>query len=95
MVPDRKPSQEYPGNVGVPQGFFLLYINDFPDNVICNIAIHTDDTTFYSQCEHTSDFCLLELVSEIEFDLQDTTDWGRKWLVDFQAGKTELALPVS
>ena len=30
----------------------------------------------------------LELASKLEFDLQDTVDWGRKWLVDFSAGKT-------
>ena len=23
-------------------------------------------------------------------DLQDTADWGKKWLVDFSAGKTQL-----
>ena len=27
---------------------------------------------------------------ELEPDLQDTVDWGRKWLVDFNAGKTQL-----
>ena len=32
----------------------------------------------------------LELVAELEFDPQDTVDWGRKWLVDFNAGKTHL-----
>ena len=27
-----------------------------------------------------------------ESDLQDTVDWSRKWLVDFNAGKTQLVL---
>ena len=30
------------------------------------------------------------MTSELESDLQDTVDWGRKWLVDFNAGKTQL-----
>ena len=34
----------------------------------------------------------LELGSELESDLQYTVDWGRKWLVDFNAGKTQLLL---
>ena len=32
----------------------------------------------------------LELASELEFDLRDTVDWGRKWLVDFSAWKSQL-----
>ena len=32
----------------------------------------------------------LELASEIESDLQDTVDWGGKWLVNFNARKTQL-----
>ena len=70
---------------------FLLYINDLLDDVICNIAIHADDTTLYSKCDQTSDLWQqLELASELEFDLQDTVDWARKWLVDFNTGKTQL-----
>ena len=30
------------------------------------------------------------MASELESDLQDTVDWGRKWLVDFNAGKTHF-----
>ena len=34
----------------------------------------------------------LELASELESDLRDTEDKGRKWLVHFNAGKTQLVL---
>ena len=30
------------------------------------------------------------MASELEFDLQDTLDSGKKWLLDFNAGKTQL-----
>ena len=79
MVLDRKSSQEYPVNAGVPQGsilgptLFLLYINDLPDDVICDIAIDADDTTLYSRCDRASDLWQqLELASELESDLRDT-----------------------
>ena len=32
------------------------------------------------------------MASELESDLQDTVDSGKKWLVDFSAGKTQLFL---
>ena len=99
MVLDGKSSQEYTVNAGVPQGsilgptLFLLYINDLPDDVICDIAICAYDTTLYSKCDWASDLWQqLELASELESYLRDTVDWGKKWLVDFSAGKTQLIL---
>ena len=97
IVLDGKSSQEYPVNADVPQGsilgptLLLLYINDLPDDVICNISIYADDTTLYSKCNAAPDLWQqLELAFEVESDLRDTVDWGRKWLVDFNAGKTQL-----
>ena len=89
MVLDWKSPQEHLVNTGVPQGsilsptLWLKYINDLPD----------DDTTLYSKCDQASNLWQqLELASELESDLQDTADWGCKWLVDINAGKTQLVL---
>ena len=60
MVLDGKSSREYPVSAGVPQRsilgptLFLLYINDLPDDIICNIAIDADDTTLYSKCDQAT-----------------------------------------
>ena len=68
---------------GVPQGsvfgptLLLLYIDNLPDDVICNIAICADDTTLCSEFDQVS-------------VATETLDWGRKWLADFNAMKTQL-----
>ena len=67
--------------------FFRLHL---PDDVICDIAIYADDTTFYSKWDQASDL----LTTKIDFWtwiwLRDTVDCSRKWLNDFNAGKTQL-----
>ena len=99
MVLDGKSWQEYSVNAGVPQGsilgltIFLLSINDLPNDAICNIVIYANDTTLSSKFDQASDlYQQLKLASELESDLQDTVNWGRKWLVDFNAGKPQLVL---
>ena len=48
------------------------------------LLANADDTTFYSKCDQASGLWQqLELASELESDLRDTVDWGKKWLVDF------------
>ena len=83
MVLGGKSSREYPVYAGVAQGFILgpklfllLYMNDLPDDVICDIAIYADDATLYSKCDQASDLWQqLELASELESDLRDTVGW--------------------
>ena len=94
VVLDGKSSEEYPVNAGVPQSsiigpaLFVLYINDLPDDVICDIAICADDTALYSKCGRASDrWQQLELASELESTLRGTVDWGKKWLLISVLGK--------
>ena len=57
MVLKGKSTEEYSLNFGISQSsvrgptLFLLYINELPDGVICNIAICADDTSLYSKCD--------------------------------------------
>ena len=44
-----------------------------------------------SVCDQVSELWQqLELASELQSDLQDTVNWGKKYLLDFNAGNTQL-----
>ena len=70
---DGKSSQEYPVNAGVPQGsildptLFLLYTDDLPNAVICNISIYADDTTVNTSFRFTLIFQLPIVGLSVEY----------------------------
>ena len=55
------------------------------------MVFYADNTILYSKQDQASDLWQqLDLASELESGLQETVDWGKKWLVDFNAGNTQL-----
>ena len=65
--------------VGVPQGpvlgsmLFLIYINDLPENIKCNMKLFTDDTSLFTVVydSHRS-------ADELNRDLRSIEDWTYK-----------------
>ena len=55
--------------------------------LLCNIAIFANNITIFA-----ISVLKVWLASELESDLRDTVDWGKKWLVDLNAGKTHFVL---
>ena len=61
---------------------FPLYINDLPDDVICNSAVNVDDTTLYSKYDLASDLWQQpEFASEHVSDPQDSVTGAESGLL--------------
>ena len=89
-------SQTCSVNAGVPQGsilgptLFLLYINDLPENVLSKIVLYADDATlFNSYIDRSNSNSRSSLCSRLDADLLSIKNWGDKWLVNFNASKTQ------
>ena len=71
---------------------FLPYTNDFPDDVICDIAICAHDTTLDSKCDQASYMWQqLESASGLESDLWDP-GLGQEVACWLSAEKTQMVL---
>ena len=82
VVLNVKSSQDCSANAGVSDdasfgpALFQVYINDLPDNFICNIAINADDTTLCSKCNWVSDLWhLLQLASCFLISMLEKLNW--------------------
>ena len=72
---------------GVPQGtvlgplFFLLYINDLPNNFTSNVRLFADDCLLYLPVKSDNDTSLLQN------DLLKLEEWQNTWLMKFNPTK--------
>jgi len=72
---------------GIPQGsvlgpiLFLLYINDLPDDLECDMKIFADDTKVYMKVETRED------VVKMQEDVDSLCEWSAKWQLRFNAEK--------
>ena len=95
VVLDGKSSQENPVNARVPQSsilgstLFLLYNNDLLSVILLSMLMIL--------------LCILSVIRRLIYGnnlnwllnlnlIYETLDWSKKWLVDFNAGKTQLVL---
>ncbi len=77
-------------NLGVPQGsllgplFFLIYINDLPENIISKLFIYADDTSLYYPLKHDD---IQNGITELQTDLNKISIWAQKWHMEFEPSK--------
>ena len=99
VVLDGKTSQEYQVNAGFLKAPFLVLHFSYYQLMTCLMTDNISVIVLFmliillSKCDQAFDLWQqLELASELESDLRDIVDWGRRWLGDVNSGKTQLGL---
>ena len=83
-------------NAGVPQGsilgptLFLIFINDLNNVVKSNVCMFADDTTIFQTVPNVSARC--SVIEKLNKDLENLEDWSQKWLMKFNAKKTQFMI---
>ena len=95
VVLDGQTSEWTDITAGVPQGsilgplFFLVYINDLPDDIISKIKIFADDSSLFS--------LILDQIRcsiELNNDLLKISEWAHQWKMSFNPDPTKQAVEV-
>ena len=95
VVLDGQASEWTQISAGVPQGsilgplFFLIYINDLPEDIISIIKIFADDSSFFSLI-----FDQIRCSQELNSDMQKVSEWAHQWKMSFNPDPSKQAVEV-
>ena len=87
VVLDGQASDPVPVLSGVPQGsvlgpvFFLIFINDLPDNIRSSVRLFADDCVLYRNINSLTDCQILQE------DLNSLAQWETDWQMQFNVAK--------
>ena len=90
VVIDGEESESIPVTSGVPQGsvlgpiFFLIYINDLPEEVCSQVRLFADDTALYLTLESEDDS------STLQNDLNILSAWETRCVMGFNPSKCQV-----
>ena len=88
-------SEWLPVKAGVTQGsflgplFFLIYINDLPENIESTVKLFADDTSLFSVLHDNN--TSTEILNR---DLQKISEWAHKWKMSFNPDVSKQAQEV-
>ena len=89
MVLDGKSSQEYPVNAEfLKTPFLVLHFSCY--TLMAFLMMLSVILLSMLKILLSILGVIKQLAFELKSDLRDNVDWGTKWLVDFNAGKTQL-----
>ena len=90
VVVENRISTTRPVTSGVPQGsvlgpaLFLIYINDLPNTLDCDISLFADDTLLFQEIQSPQD------VERFQRNIDHLYNWSQQWKMPFNADKCQV-----